>query len=87
MFKSHPCYYYNKNKMEIRTLNEVIGRFERLNQNVGIIKNEQGKRNVSIMMSALKKFIENPNFDLRKQLDNSSGTEQRTFLWICGELI
>jgi len=66
----------------VRSIIEVKERLERLKQNFDIIKNEQGKSNITIMMNTLEEYINNPSLDLDYLIDNSTGQRKQTLKWI-----
>ncbi len=70
-----------------RTLEQVKEKYDRLVTNLPMIKNKQGNTNVRIMISALKMFIENPNLNLKGEIDNSFGTKKQMLRWIAGETV
>lgn len=73
---------------EIKTIEEVKERCNRLTINLSAIKNKEGKENVKKMIDALKCFIENPSINLENKIDDlPKGTRRQTFRWIKGEVM
>lgn len=67
----------------IRSILEIKERINRLKQNIEIVKNDQGKSNIKLIINTLESYIENPR-DLDYLINNSDGQRKQTFKWIAG---
>jgi hypothetical protein len=67
----------------IRSNEEIKERINRLKQNIDIIRNNQGKSNVLVMINTLQEYLDNPQ-DIDYLINNSSGQRKQTLKWIGG---
>ncbi len=71
-----------------KTITEIKERHSRLVSNLYLIINKEGKRNVKVMIKTLKEYLDNPNINLKYEIENApEGQRKQNLKWINGDAV